>query len=605
MSRLKLVPKFLFAYIVVLSLMPQTFTLHAQDLVPTNSVSGGSSAFVFRGSRTKPQAHFASGYAFLGEAGGRAASVKRSNTQIAAAAKKRRAAAALARKKAIAAAANKKIKLSNTLTAKAEASLDANNFDSAIADLRSALVQNPKNLRARLDLSEALTEKGMAVAGDSDSEASIVYFDEAIKLDENNAAAYGKLAAVYDRTGANEKAAANYHKAIALDKELVSLNGPLGLTYVEMGDIAKAEDALHNADLGGVDTVETRNLRGLILFKKNMNAESLAAFDKTLQLDGRNVMANYYRGQVYARMDQPSNTIAAYKRTLEIGPGFAPASYDLGVAYYNSGDYNNAAAAYQDAIKDDPRNYQAHANLGSTYRQLERYAEANAEFKIASEGIKTADLYSEWGFCLGKADQWDEAALRLNTAHELGSTAIDNSNVGWAYYNGAEVDKANKNDAEAQAKLEKGKPYLQNAVAQDPKLDAAYLNLGSTYNGLGEFQDAVTALNIALGLHQDWVIAANQLGLGYRGLNDLTNAVATFKHVVDLDGSYRYGLFNLGEAYYASGNKKDARKVNDRLRKVDPVLATQLDNIVSGKVVVDAARQKIENKIPRIPRLPF
>lgn len=605
MSRSRLAAKFIAVYLMVFSLMPQAFPVVAQDIVPNDSVGGGSSAFVFRGSRKKPQAHFASGYAFLGEGGGRAASVRRSNALIAAAAKKRRAAAALARKKAIAAAANKKLALSNTLTAKAEASLDAGSFDAAVTDFRSALVQNPKNLRAKLGLSEALAEKGMQAAGDTNSEASIVYLDEAIKLDENNAAAYAKLAAVYDRRGQNEKAAANYQKAIALDKELASLNGPLGLVYAEMGDIAKAEEALHAADLAAIDTVETRNLRGVILFKKNLNSEALAAFDKALQLDGRNVTANYYRGQVYARTEQPSETIAAYKKTLEIEPGFAPASYDLGVAYYNAGDYNNAATAYQEAIKQDPSNGQAHANLASTYRQLERYPEANAEYKIAAETIKTADLYNEWGFCLGKTNEWDKSVARLTTANELGSTAIDSSNVGWAYYNSAETAKAEKKDDVAKAELEKGKPYLQKAVEQDPKLDAAYLNLGATNNGLGDFAAAVAALTIALSLHNDWVIAANQLGLGYRGLNDLTNAVATFKRVVDLDGNYRYGLFNLGEAYYASGNKKDAKKINDRLRKVDPVLATRLDGVISGKIVIDAAKQKIENKIPRVPRLPF
>lgn len=605
MSYLKALLKSVFIFVIVLSMMPQGLAVHAQDLVPTESVGGGGSAFVFREGRKKPQAHLTSGYAFLNQGGGRAGVARRSNAQAMTAAKRRRAAAALARKRAIAAAATRKLQLSNTLTVKAEGSLEAGNFDAAIADFRSALVQNPKNSRAKLGLSDALTEKGIQVAGDFNNEASIVYFDEAITLDETNAAAYSKLAAVYDTKGVNDKAALNYQKAMALDKELTALNGPLGLVYIEMGDIAKAEDCLRAADLAAVDTVETRNLRGLIFFKKNMNAEALAAFDKTLQLDGRNVLANYYRGQLYDRMNQPSDSIAAYKKTLEIEPAFAPASFDLGVAYYNSGDYNDAAEAYQQTIKYDDGNAQAHANLASTYRQLERYPEANGEYKTASGGIKSPGLYNEWGYCLGKTNEWDKSTERLTTAVEIGSTAVDNSNVGWAYYNAAQADRANKDDAAAKAKLEKGKPYLQRAVEQDAKLDAAYLNLGSTYNGLGDFQAAVAALNIAVGLHRDWVIAINQLGLGYRGLNDLTNAVATFKQAVDLDSNFRYGLYNLGEAYYASGNKKEAKKINDRLKRIDPTLATRLDGILSGKIVIDAATNEIQKKIPRLPRIPY
>ena len=166
--------------------------------------------------------------------------------------------------------------------------------------------------------------------------------------------------------------------------------------------------------------------------------------------------------------------------------------------------------------------------------------------------------------------------------------------------NAASVNAAAKEDAAAKANYELGKTYLQVAVQQDPRLDAAYLNLGSTYNGLGDYQAAVNALNTAVGLRQNWGIAMNQLGVGYRGLNDLVNAVATFKRVVDLDGNSLYGLFNLGEAYNASGNKKEAKKVQDRLKKLNPAFANRLGDVLSGKIPgVNVP------KIPKIPRFPY
>src|SRR3954470_3653182 len=103
-----------------LSILPMPKTVPAQDLVATETVSGGSSVFVFRESRKKPQARGAS--AFVGEASGGGsgsgasgkARSSRTNTQIASAASKRRAAAAK-RRAAMVAAANRKIALSNTL----------------------------------------------------------------------------------------------------------------------------------------------------------------------------------------------------------------------------------------------------------------------------------------------------------------------------------------------------------------------------------------------------------------------------------------------------------------------------------------------------------
>jgi superkiller protein 3 len=312
-------------------------------------------------------------------------------------------------------------------------------------------------------------------------------------------------------------------------------------------------------------------------------------------------IAEYYRGQAFSRMSQPDPAIAAYKRSIEMDPAYVPASFDLGVLYYNQGDYNNALAMYQNVVKVEPNNFQAHANLASTYRQLERYAEANAEYKIASNGIKTADLYSEWGFCLGKTAEWDKAVARLSTANEISPDAVDNSNVGWAYYNQATVQAQAKDDTAAKANYQQAKIYSEKAAQQDPNLDAAYLNLGSSHNALGEFQQAVTALNTAVRIHNDWGIALNQLGVGYRGLKDFANAIATFNRVVNIDGSNKLGLFNLGEAYFASGDKKNAKKINDKLKKIDPSLASRLDGILSGKVVIDAATDKIKSKIPRIP----
>lgn len=87
--------RFLRSSIVVLvlfSLMPQAAAVRAQDLVATESITGGGSAFVFRNGSKKPQASFGSAYAFLGEAAGGGAKARRTNAQIAAAAKKRRAA---------------------------------------------------------------------------------------------------------------------------------------------------------------------------------------------------------------------------------------------------------------------------------------------------------------------------------------------------------------------------------------------------------------------------------------------------------------------------------------------------------------------------------
>jgi superkiller protein 3 len=444
--------------------------------------------------------------------------------------------------------------------------------------------------------------KGIDAAGDNNNPAAVPFFDEAAKLDPKNDVAFARLGAIYDASGDGDKAIDNYEKAVAINPEYKEIYPALGIAYVQRGDVAKGQQELTNSEKAGVQNADVDFLRGLIAFKNNRDAEALVAFDK-VDKETHWAESQYYRGQILARQGKKDEAVAQYRGALQADPTFAPAAFDLGVEEYNAGNYKDAEAAYKTAVQSDPNNYEAHANLASTYRQEEQYPAANGEYKVASNGIKTSGLYSEWGYCLGKTNDWDKATARLNTAAEMTPTAIDSSNVGWGYYNAGKSQTIAKNDVQAKADFELAQTFSQRAVSLDPRLDAAYLNLGATQNALGLFQLAVQTLTAALGLHGNWVIALNELGYGYRGAGDLVNAIATFKTAVNLDGRNTFSLYNLGESYYAAGDKKNAKKVNDQLRKIDPALSARLDNVIAGRVV-DTTTQKVKQKIPRIPHFP-
>lgn len=602
--------KFIFSSFLLFSFVFSGLVVDARatDLVPNDDLAGGASVFVFRGSRKQPQAK---GAVRSFRASGARASARRDRikTQVADA-RKKKADAAKARSAAIARARarerNAKLKLSNTLTAQAETQLEKGQTAGAIVNYREALKANPKNAEAIEGLSEALTVVGIETAGESNNQAALVYFNEAVKLDPKNAVAFAKIGEIHDANGRNDEAIVNYEAALKLDPEFSSLYMPLGLAYAQAGKVIEAETYLSKAEAAGFDVSEARFARAVILSKQDRDTEALAVFDNILKTEPQNAQAHYHKAVIYGKTNQQDKAVEAYKDAVRIDPNYAGAWFDLGVIYYNREDYTNALTAYQQVVKIEPENYQAQANLASTYRQLERYPEANAAYKMAEPGnTKNPDLYSEWGYCLGKTNEWDKATARLNTARELSPSAVDNNNTGWGYYNAARWDKEQKKDADATAKLQLGKQYLEKAVEQDPKLDAAYLNLGATNNSLGDFKAAVDWLNRALSIRSDWVIALNQLGLAYRGSNDLANALVQFQRVSSLDANNAFGLVNLGEVYYLTGNKKEAKKVQDKLKKINPALANRLDSFFSGKAAVDAAKQKIETKIPKVPRIPF
>lgn len=84
----------------------------------------------------------------------------------------------------------------------------------------------------------------------------------------------------------------------------------------------------------------------------------------------------------------------------------------------------------------------------------------------------------------------------------------------------------------------------------------------------------------------------------------MANAISMFKQVVDLNGNDKFGLFNLGEAYNASGNKKEAKKINDRLKKLDPAMASMLNDIFDGKIPTMGVPVNVPVNVPKVPKLP-
>lgn len=597
--------KFALTAVILLSLNFRFVSVTAQDIVTSDDISNGASVFVFRESKKKSQIKLSSRKTFVSVRSNKNSPQQRKNSQLAAVRKRKTSpvnSRTTATKKTPAKkTGNSKITLSNTLTAKAQTLFENKQTDQAVETFREALKNNPNNEAAANGLSDALTAKGIQMSGGSKDEIAIPVFNEAVKYDDKNGVAYGNLGDIHFAKDRSRQAIENYEKALAVEPELNELYTPLGLAYVKEGEIAKAEVELSKADSINKNEVETEYLRGLIFYKQNKNEQALTAFNKTISLDPNNVLANYYQAAVYDRLNQRDKAVAGYKKTTDLDPGFAPAYFDLGVTYYNEGEYDGAENAYKQTVKVENGNSEAHANLASTHRQKEHFVEANAEYKNAAEGIKNdADLYSEWGYCLGKVSEWDKAAARLETAKDITPDESVYTNIGWAYYNAGQMSEKNEKKSEADADYEKSKTALQKAVEINPRYAAAHLNLGSTYNALDDFQSAVNSLNQAVNLKSDWVIAINELGLAYRGLNDLANAVQQFQRVVNIDGRFALGFYNLGETEYKRGNKKEAKKAQDKLRKLNPALAQKLDNVIAGRLI-EEGKQKIKSKIPRFP----
>lgn len=639
MSNSGYVLKAAFSALILFSFFINSIPVKAQDIVDSDDISGGSSVFVFRQSRKAPQAKFASRNFVARSTAQKVASRRVVREEIARVVYRPKTQKTEIKTSQEGSKALTKVQLSDQIAGIGDANFTNKNYDEAIRAYRSALVQNPKNQKAKLGLSDALAAKGDETLENNGAEAALAAYEEAKTLNSQNAAAYAGLGVAYDDLNKTDLALQNYAEAVRLKPELKEIYAPLGGIYYQKGEIAKADEFLSKA----APNDQTQYLLGIIRYKQNRNEEAIAAFNKSLELKN-SAEAHYYLGEVYDQMNNQKKAIDEYNKAIAINSNYAEAWFDLGAAYYNGGEYEDSITAYKKAIALKNDNAEAYENLGDAYRQLKNYLQAESQYTVAigfidrkmpdpsgvrKDGITrresdpkgVADLYSKQGFVQGRASsqpgavpRWGAAVVSLENAVKISPDGYDYTNLGWAYYNASKIDEATNRSAEAKNKLLLGKAALQKAVDMNVNNAGTYMNLGLTQNDLGEFNDAVSSFNKCLQLRNNWVPALDELGFAYRRLNQFDEAVRNFRRATELNPKYYPAFYKLAEAEYRRGNLKEAKKAQEALRKIDPnskyiqSLSKRLDAIFMSGTLTNPAQElenKAKSKLPKIPKLPY
>ncbi|HYJ89869.1 MAG TPA: tetratricopeptide repeat protein [Pyrinomonadaceae bacterium] len=605
---------------LVASVMPIGNWVAAQDLVPVNDISGGSSVFVFRNSSKGAPQKFVTKQKSRVNKEARIESAKRITTQYETLAKvtPRRARAAVVDPN------DPRIKggpgsmppqdASKLFTGVGEYYIDKNDSENAINFFREAVDLDAKNTIAPKGLSEALALKGNELLVKDQAKAAKALFDESLTYNPKNAVAYYGLAEVFTDQDLESEAVRNesikdYETALQYDKDLTEIYVPLGILYYQATDrpnnIARADELLTKAVAANPNTPETQYFYGLVRFAQNKNAEALAAFRNAVRLRPDYAEAHYYLGEALERDGKHAEAAAEYDKALSLKPNYFEAALDLGSAYYEQEKWPEAAAAYEKAVKLKNDSVQAYINLGDAYRQAKNYEKAEGAYNLAAtfiergdtlDRVDAADTYNKIGYVIaqqcpinaksGLPCRWNVATASLEKAVALTHDNVDYANLGWAYYNAAKKDFADNKAASGKEKLEKARVNLQKAVAADSRfLTAPLVNLGLALNDLQDYKSATDVLNRVVTNKPDWTFARNALGVSYYFSKDYSSAIDQFKKAIDKDNKYVDAWFNLGKAQFANGNVGEAKKAYSQLRKLGPKgnqLADQLDRETGG-----------------------
>jgi len=614
MRRLK---RILVSYVLVAAMLPFGSVAFAQgDIVPVSDITGGSSVFIWpRGSAGAAPKKFITQRKSRRGKEERIEGAKRLTKQYETLAK----VAPRRNREAVIDPTDPRLpkiptmpkeEASKLFTGVGEFYIDKNDSENAMNFFREATHLDPKNPIAPKGLSEALALKGNEVLVKDQVKAAKDLFEEALKYNPNNAVAFYGLAEVYSEQELDSQSIENYEKALKFDKALTEIYVPLGILYYQAGNIAKADELLTKAVAADANSAETQYFLGLVRYAQNNNSVALNAFETAVRLKPDYAEAFYYKGETLDRVGKSAEAAAAYQKALDLKPDYLEAAMDLGSEYYKMKQWNDSIVAYKKAVKLKNDNVLAYINLGDAYRNYgdangpaDSYENAEANYNLAVSFFERqpdfnkndkADTYNKIGYVIAQQCpinvrkflpcRWNVATSSLEKAVALTNDNVDYSNLGWAYYNAAKKDAADRKDADAKLKLEKARTNLQRAAAADSRyLNAPLVNLGMALNDLGDYKTAIDVLTRVTDREPKWVFAVDQLGIAYLGNKDYSKAIDRFNVVVKRDDKYAMGWFNLGKAQFANGNVGEAKKAYSQLRKLKANnLADKLDRETGG-----------------------
>jgi tetratricopeptide (TPR) repeat protein len=139
----------------------------------------------------------------------------------------------------------------------------------------------------------------------------------------------------------------------------------LGYAYRANRQYDAAADAYAKAVELAPQNLNYRSAYGLILGQAGEFEKGLAELQKVTTTPGYKDAVGWVNlGWIYRNMDKAAESIAAYQKALQLDPKQEQAALGLGWAYQYTKEYDMAIAAYNQAIQIDPKEAATDASLG-------------------------------------------------------------------------------------------------------------------------------------------------------------------------------------------------------------------------------------------------
>jgi tetratricopeptide (TPR) repeat protein len=365
---------------------------------------------------------------------------------------------------------------------------------------------------------------------------AVLALDQAIALDSTQSVAFAEKGYALRRLKRNDEAIAALKMAISLDPQASIAPFELGALYNEAGKYVEAIRYLRQAIQNRSDYVEAYSELGLAQRRQGRFNDALDSFNTAIRL----------------------------------GPEDSDGYMGLGdVYFYGLKDYSKAIDPYVKGLSYEPDNRVALYNVGYSLNDIERYADALGYLEKAVQ-LKADDYksYAEIGYAnlqlknAVAAIAGYQKALQYKPDHATSLFGIGDVNY----------DIYKKYDVAVE--------YYKKGLVYDPENASALYRLGFSYNDLGLYDQAISALLKVRSLRPGWKTVPNELGYAYLMQKRYDEAASMLKQAIALDRDYQLPHYYLGQTYCGTGNKAAATAEYRELQRLNSQYATKLNDLI-------------------------
>ncbi len=465
------------------------------------------------------------------------------------------------------------------------------------------------------------------------------FYQKAIWLDNQNAAAWFGEGKSLQRLHNFADAAAAYEKVIDLDPFHHEAYFQLGLSLVNLERFTEAIPNLTQSLLLDPDNARTYYYLGIAYLNSNRRTQALEALERAIRINPDFGEAHLELGRIYEEQEELERAVDHYQLAQEVNPELEEINYLLGMAYYRQEEYYRAMEPLREYVMIQPDSVLVLKALGDIFLKEKRYAEAIDTFgrlKYFEPGelshyLNIAESYwhldelenayqayrdvlllddenSEILYRLGlmanQLGEYPRAVEYLQTAIGCGdpdydhfyqlaiafgsqgrymqallalekAQAFDRGNMEVLFYMGVSYMELDLPENAIQA--------LNRYMQSQPRDPIAHKMMGKAYFRMGDFLRAMDHFQQSINASPDEYETHYYLGLCYRQTGRYMDAARKFKEALNLEPDDPKTHYALGQTYLNLEKMRSARKEMNILYMLDPVL-------------YDSLRIQIENK---------